>query len=68
MSPQEILNSFNESYLLIQAIAQSREWQELANREDADPEMKSHIGDVLHYLSEAMGCVEQFVEVGGSQE
>ncbi len=68
MSPQEILNSFNESYLLIQAIAQSREWQELANREDADHQMKSHIGDVLHYLSEAMGCIEQFVEAGVSQE
>ncbi len=67
MSPQEILNSFNESYLLIQAIAQSSQWQELANSQDADPEMKSHLGDVLHYLSEAMGCVEQFLEMEVNQ-
>lgn len=68
MSPQEILNEFNSCYVKIEAIAYSSKWQELATSEDADPEMKSHLGDVLHYLSEAIGCIEQFLEIGISQE
>lgn len=68
MEPVEILNEFNSCYVKIQAIAQSEKWRELANCEDADPEMKSHLGDVLHYLGEAMGCIEQFVEIDVGQK
>jgi hypothetical protein len=68
MQAIEMLQQFNECYVKIQAIAQSKEWLELANRQDVDPEMKTHLGDVLHYLGEAMGCVEPFVEVRATQE
>jgi len=63
MQAIEMLQQFNECYVKLQAIAQSHEWLELANRNDVDPEMKTHLGDVLHYLGEAMGCVEMFVEI-----
>jgi hypothetical protein len=67
MQTIEMLEQFNECYVKIQAIAQSKEWLELASRQDVDPEMKTHLGDVLHYLGEAMGCVEPFVEVRVTQ-
>jgi len=68
MEPLEMLQQFNECYAKIQAIAQSKEWLELTNRNDVDPEMKTHLGDVLHYLEGAMECIEPFVEVRVVQE
>jgi hypothetical protein len=67
METVEILGEFNFCYIKIQGIIQSKKWQELVNRKDADAEMKTHLGDVLHYLSEAMGCVEQFIEVQSTE-
>jgi hypothetical protein len=63
-----MLEQFNECYVKIQAIAQDPAWIALANRQDVDPEMKTHLGDVLHYLGEAMGCLEPFVELKADQE
>ncbi|BBD63325.1 hypothetical protein NIES2109_61750 (plasmid) [Nostoc sp. HK-01] len=62
MEPSEILKTFNSCYVQLQAIAQDAQWLALANRGDVDPEMKTHLGDVLHYLGEAMDCIEPFVE------
>ena len=67
MKTIEILNEFNSCYITIQGIVQSEKWQELVNYKDADPEMKTHLADVLHYLSEAMGCIEQFIEVQSTE-
>ncbi len=67
METIKILNEFNSCYITIQGIIQSKKWQELVNCEDADPEMKTHLGDVLHYLGEAMGCVEQFLEAQSTE-
>jgi hypothetical protein len=33
-----------------------------------DPEAATNLGDVLHYLGEAMGCVEEIVEIKFNQE
>ncbi|MBH8566758.1 hypothetical protein I8748_32180 [Nostoc sp. CENA67] len=54
----EFQGVFNRCYVEIEKIAQSEEWRWLCDRPNADPEMKTHLGDVLHYLSEAMGCLE----------
>ncbi|MFN6567947.1 hypothetical protein [Dendronalium sp. ChiSLP03b] len=50
MEAIEMLQTFNECYGKIQAIAQNPKWLELSNRNDVDSEMKTHLGDVLHYL------------------
>ncbi|MBD2302876.1 hypothetical protein [Nostoc sp. FACHB-190] len=42
MESLKMLQQFNECYAKIQAIAQSQEWLELSNRNDVDPEMKTH--------------------------
>ncbi|RCJ18476.1 hypothetical protein A6770_33120 [Nostoc minutum NIES-26] len=53
---------------LAEGIAQNPKWLELSTRNDVDSEMKTHLGDVLHYLEGAMGCIEPFVEVRVVQE
>ncbi|MCC5654504.1 hypothetical protein LC609_32940 [Nostoc sp. XA013] len=63
MLPIEILQEFNSCYLKIQAIAQNENWLLLIVDKRIDPEAATHLGDVLHYLGEAMGCVEEIVEV-----
>ncbi|WP_322707301.1 hypothetical protein [Nostoc sp. DedQUE04] len=63
MKPIEILQEFNSCYLKIQAIAQDENWLLLIADKRIDPEAATHLADVLHYLSEAMGCVEEIVEV-----
>ncbi|AUB44713.1 hypothetical protein COO91_10953 (plasmid) [Nostoc flagelliforme CCNUN1] len=63
MLPIEILQELNSCYLKIQAIAQNENWLLLIADKKIDPEAATHLGDVLHYLSEAMGCVEEIVEV-----
>ena len=68
MSPIEILQEFNSCYLKIQAIAQNENWLLLIANKRIDPEAATHLGDVLHYLGEAMGCVEEIVEVKFNQE
>ncbi|MBD2449679.1 hypothetical protein H6G76_21415 [Nostoc sp. FACHB-152] len=50
MEPSEILKTFNSCYIQLQAIAQDSRWLALSNLHDVDPEMKIHLGDVLHYL------------------
>ncbi|WP_341529955.1 hypothetical protein WKK05_11950 [Nostoc sp. UHCC 0302] len=62
MKPVEILKDFNSCYVKIQAVAQSPEWQKLLADMKIDPEAATHIGDVLHYLEAAIGCVEVAVE------
>jgi hypothetical protein len=62
MSPIEILKDFNLCYLKIQTIAQDKDWQKLIKEKEIDPEAATHLGDVLHYLGEAMGCVEPLVD------
>ncbi|AVH64101.1 hypothetical protein NPM_2418 [Nostoc sp. 'Peltigera membranacea cyanobiont' N6] len=68
MEPIEILQEFNSCYQKIQAIAQDEKWLKLIADKKIDPEAATHLGDALHYLSEAMGCVEEIVEIKFSQE
>ncbi|OYD95145.1 hypothetical protein CDG77_10460 [Nostoc sp. 'Peltigera membranacea cyanobiont' 213] len=68
MSPIEILQEFNFCYQKIQAIAQDENWLLLIADKKIDPEAATHLGDVLHYLNEAMSCVEEVVEVKFNQE
>ncbi|WP_100903234.1 hypothetical protein [Nostoc flagelliforme] len=68
MSPIEILQEFNSCYLKIQAIAQNENWLLLIAEKRIDPEAATHVGDTLHYLCEAMGCLEEVVEVKFNQE
>ncbi|MEH1902492.1 MAG: hypothetical protein V7L04_14005 [Nostoc sp.] len=59
MTPFEILQKFNQYYVEIEAIAQSEEWRKLCEAKHNDPEMKTNLGDVLHYLGEAINHVEE---------
>lgn len=68
METTEILNQFNSCYLKIQAIAQDENWLLLIADKKLDPEAATHVGDVLHYLSEAMGCVDEVIQVKLNQE
>lgn len=68
MKPIEILQEFNLCYLKIQAIVQDENWLLLIANKKIDPEAATHLGDVLHYLDQAMGCVEEVVEIKFSQE
>lgn len=68
MEPNKMLRTFNICYAQIQAIAQDANWLALANQQDVEPEMKTHLGDVLHYLGEAMDCIEPFIDVKANQE
>ncbi|WP_225892940.1 hypothetical protein [Nostoc sphaeroides] len=68
MSPIEILKQFNSCYVNIQTIAQDENWLLLIADKKIDPEAATHLGDTLHYLGEAMGCVEEIVEVKFNQE
>ncbi len=63
MLPIEILQEFNLCYLKIQTIAQNENWLLLIAEKKIDSEAATHLADVLHYLGEAMGCVEEIVEV-----
>ncbi|HYX18177.1 MAG TPA: hypothetical protein VE944_28185 [Nostoc sp.] len=63
VSATEMLSKFNSHYVEIEAIAQSEEWRNLCEVHHNDPEMKTHLGDVLHYLGESMGCVEEIKDV-----
>ncbi len=58
MTQSEILQILNACYITLKKIKQSPEWSELLNSEEVDHEAKTHLGDVLHYLSEAIGCVD----------
>ncbi|MBD2730609.1 hypothetical protein H6G96_30910 [Nostoc sp. FACHB-892] len=68
MEPIEILKQFNSCYVNIQAIAQDENWLLLLADKKIDPEAATHLSDVLHYLSEVMGCVEEIVEVKFNQD
>ncbi len=68
METTEILNQFNSCYLKIQAIAQDEKWLKLIAEKRIDPEAATHLGDVLHFLGEAIGCLEEVVEVKFNQE
>ncbi|MHC5931187.1 hypothetical protein [Nostoc sp.] len=68
MESIEILKTFNSCYVKIQAIAQDENWLKLIADQKIDPEAATYLGDVLHYLGEAMGCVEEIVEVKFNQE
>ncbi|WP_375453216.1 hypothetical protein [uncultured Nostoc sp.] len=68
MSPIEVLEEFNSCYVKIQAIAQDENWLLLIADKKIDPEVATHLGDTLHYLGEAMGCVEEIVEIKFNQE
>ncbi|MCC5668228.1 hypothetical protein LC653_31295 [Nostoc sp. CHAB 5784] len=68
MEPIEILKQFNSCYVNIQAIAQNENWLLLIADKKIDSEAATHLGDVLHYLGEAMGCVEEIVEIKFNQE
>ncbi|MCC5654058.1 hypothetical protein LC609_30625 [Nostoc sp. XA013] len=63
MEPIEILKQFNSCYVNIQTIAQNENWLLLIAEKKIDSEATTHLADVLHYLGEAMGCVEEIVEV-----
>ncbi|ODH02956.1 hypothetical protein A4S05_21710 [Nostoc sp. KVJ20] len=68
MSPIEILQEFNFCYQKIQMIAQDENWLLLIADKKIDPEAATHVGDVLHYLAEVMGYVEEVVEIKFNQE
>ncbi|WP_375512561.1 hypothetical protein [uncultured Nostoc sp.] len=63
MEPIEILKQFNSCYVNIQTIAQNENWLLLIAEKKIDPKAATHLGDVLHYLSEVMGCLEEVVEI-----
>ena len=63
MSAIEILKEFNLCYLKIQTIVDDEDWRKLIVDKKIDPEAATHLGDVLHYLGEAMGCLESIVEI-----
>nr|WP_322714599.1 hypothetical protein [Nostoc sp. ChiSLP03a]MDZ8215852.1 hypothetical protein [Nostoc sp. ChiSLP03a] len=67
MEPIEILKQLNSCYLKIQVVAQDESWLLLIADQKIDPEAATHLGDVLHYLTEAMGCVEEIVEIKFNQ-
>lgn len=58
MTTSEILQQLNSSYIKIESIVQSQEWQEICKAKNIDPDVESHLGDVLHYLSEAIACLD----------
>ncbi|WP_375493896.1 hypothetical protein [uncultured Nostoc sp.] len=68
MEPIEILKTFNSCYVNIQAIAQNENWLLLIADKKIDPEAATHLGDVLHYLGEVIGCVEKIVEIKFNQD
>lgn len=68
MKTIEILKNFNSCYVEIQAIAQDENWLLLIADKKLDPELATYVGDVLHYLGEVMGCVEEIVEVKFNEE
>lgn len=68
MQTIEILKTFNSYYVEIQTIAQDENWLLLIADKKIDPEAATHVGDVLHYLSELMGCLEEVVELKFNQE
>ena len=61
MEAIEILKQFNSCYLKIQAIAQDENWLLLIADKKIDAEAATHLG-------EAMGCVEEIVEVKFNQD
>lgn len=63
MLPIEILKEFNSCYLNLQSIAQDENWLLLIADKKIDPQATIHLGDALHYLSEAMNCLESIVEI-----
>jgi hypothetical protein len=63
MEAIEILKQFNLCYVNIQAIAQNETWLLLIADKKIGPEAATHLADVLHYLGEAMECVEEIVEI-----
>ena len=68
MKPIEILKQFNSCYVDIQTIAQDENWLSLIADKKIDPEAATHVGDVLHYLGEVMGCLEEIIEIKFNQE
>lgn len=68
MKTIEILKTFNSCYVKIQAIAQDENWLLLIADQKIDPEAATHVGDALHSLDEAMGCLEEIIEVKFNQE
>jgi hypothetical protein len=62
MSPIEILKEFNLCYLKIQTIVQDENWLLLIAEKKIDPEAATHLGDTLHYLGEAVGCIEPLID------
>jgi hypothetical protein len=68
MQTIEILKTFNSCYVEIQTIAQDENWLLLIADKKIDPEAATHLGDVLHYLCEAMGCLEEVVELKFNQD
>ena len=68
MESIEILKQFNSCYVNIQIIAQDENWLLLIADKKIDPEAATHLGDTLHYLGEAMGCIEEIVEVKFNQD
>ncbi|MCC5636355.1 hypothetical protein LC593_10885 [Nostoc sp. CHAB 5844] len=54
---QETLNCCYDD---VQKIIESETWKRLCDHYP-DPEIKTHLGDVLHYLEQALGCIDEFV-------
>ncbi len=59
MNKQEILQRLNLNYCDIKSLIEDSGWGELIKKSESGEEMRSHVGDILHYLSELMGCVEE---------
>lgn len=55
---ENVLATLNRCYIDVQLISESDTWKWLCDRTTTDPEMKTHLGDVLHYLGEAIGSLE----------
>jgi hypothetical protein len=57
-----MLQKFNQYYVEIEQISQSEQWRKLCEDLHNDPEMKTHLGDVLHYLGEAIDDIEEVMQ------
>ena len=51
--------TFNRCYKDIKSISESTLWKQLCEAKYNDPEMKTNLGDVLHYLGETIDDIEE---------
>jgi hypothetical protein len=58
---QEIIQRLNADYCDVKALVEEAQWGNLRKAENGD-EIQSHAEDILYYLSELIGCIEEINE------